>query len=301
MITVLLVDRIPDDRNIVHKILAAHPSWEIDTADSTAEVVQILEERGAAILLVDLAVAQEDDGAFVRKIRQTHRDVPIVVMTPNRAEDAIVKTLMLGAANYVPRSDLARDLITTLERLLALSGTGTSDEALLNCIDRQVTEFTLPNQRRLVAPMVDFLQKSLIRLAVCGPDDRVRVGTALEEALVNAIIHGNLEVESSVRERSQAEYEALIAARRMTKPYCDRRVYVRAEITSTAAVFTIRDEGPGFDMSAVPDPTDLANLMRVCGRGLLLMRAFSDEMHHTEKGNEVTLVKKRTAISDPAE
>ena len=57
------------------------------------------------------------------------------------------------------------------------------------------------------------------------------------------------------------------------------------------AVFVVRDEGPGFDPAALPDPTDPANLDKVTGRGILLMRAFMDHVDFNARGNEVTMVK----------
>ena len=55
--------------------------------------------------------------------------------------------------------------------------------------------------------------------------------------------------------------------------------------------YVIRDEGPGFDPATLPDPTDPANLDRPCGRGLLLMRTFMDDVGYNRSGNEVTLIK----------
>ncbi len=57
------------------------------------------------------------------------------------------------------------------------------------------------------------------------------------------------------------------------------------------AVFVVRDEGCGFDPSSLPDPTDPANLDKVTGRGILLMRAFMDQVEFNARGNEVTMVK----------
>src|SRR5262249_19808846 len=74
------------------------------------------------------------------------------------------------------------------------------------------------------------------------------------------------------------------------KPYRSRRVHVTARESPAEAVYVIRDEGPGFDPSKLPDPTDPANLERVTGRGLLLIRTFMDEVHHNPKGNEITMV-----------
>ena len=60
-------------------------------------------------------------------------------------------------------------------------------------------------------------------------------------------------------------------------------------------MFVIRDEGPGFDVTTLPDPTDPENLLKPSGRGLLLIRTFMDEATHNATGNEITLVRRRRA------
>ena len=69
---------------------------------------------------------------------------------------------------------------------------------------------------------------------------------------------------------------------------------VVSQIDENEASFTITDEGPGFHLSEVPDPTADENLERPCGRGLMLIRAFMDEVSYNESGNQVRLVKRRT-------
>ena len=66
-------------------------------------------------------------------------------------------------------------------------------------------------------------------------------------------------------------------------------------MSSGAASFIIRDEGPGFDPSKLPDPTDARNLGKPSGRGLLLIRTFMDEVGYNPSGNEIRLIKRRTA------
>jgi serine/threonine-protein kinase RsbW len=96
------------------------------------------------------------------------------------------------------------------------------------------------------------------------------VQLAVDEALVNAIHHGN----------------AMDATKRVH--FCCRLSpqKVRVEIT---------DEGPGFDPDSLPDPTDPAHLNRPGGRGVLLMRAFMSRVQFHDRGNHVVLEKVRGA------
>ena len=92
------------------------------------------------------------------------------------------------------------------------------------------------------------------------------VRLALEEALTNAIKHGNrMDAAKSVRIACQVSIEM-----------------VRIEI---------EDEGTGFDWNHFPDPTDIENLEKPCGRGVMLMRAFMNVVQYNEQGNFVTLEK----------
>jgi anti-sigma regulatory factor (Ser/Thr protein kinase) len=82
--------------------------------------------------------------------------------------------------------------------------------------------------------------------------------------------------------------------RRRRPPYRDRSLQVRARLSPLEAVYVIRDEGPGFDPATLPDPTDPVNLERPTGRGLLLIRAYMDEVAFNRAGNRITLTKRRT-------
>lgn len=153
--------------------------------------------------------------------------------------------------------------------------------------------FSLPSDRRQVRSAVSRLQDFGMIIGVFTEGDRVRVGLALEECLLNAIIHGNLEVSSKLRESDDGSYDALVEERAGKSPFKDRRVDVVARSSGDAVEFTIRDEGAGFDVASLPDPTDPEHITCVHGRGVLFMRAFMDEVRFNAKGNEVTLNKRK--------
>ncbi len=129
---------------------------------------------------------------------------------------------------------------------------------------------------------------------------RFRMALALEEAITNAVIHGNLEVDSRLREKGGDEYEQLIAQRKTKSPYKDRMLQLECQFSPKESIFIITDEGPGFDVSQIPDPTEEPFLHRPCGRGMLIMRTFMDAVEYNETGNQVTLVKVFDPQSKPA-
>jgi hypothetical protein len=150
----------------------------------------------------------------------------------------------------------------------------------------------LENDTSLVSALVSYLGQIVGGMPFFGPAAHLRICTAIEEAVLNALYHGNLEVDSNLRQDDDRAYEELAARRRHESLYQDRRIHVRSDVSESGAVYVIRDEGPGFDPSTLPDPRDPANLLRPFGRGVLLMRTFMDDVEFNEHGNEVTLVKR---------
>ena len=112
--------------------------------------------------------------------------------------------------------------------------------------------------------------------------------------MLNAIYHGNLEVSSELRENGDEAFHQLAAERRHQEPFADRRVKVHARGPSGPySPLLIKGRGSTFNL---PDPTDLSNLARPSGRGVLLMRTFMDEVRYNAAGNRVTLVKTRDRV-----
>lgn len=100
-------------------------------------------------------------------------------------------------------------------------------------------------------------------------DDLYRVGIAIRECMVNAVVHGN-------RYNSR------------------KKVHLKVERTTDRLTIVVGDEGEGFDPSAVPDPLAGENLLRGSGRGVMLMQSFMDEFQISQRqpqGTEVKMVK----------
>ena len=111
------------------------------------------------------------------------------------------------------------------------------------------------------------------------------------EAVTNAMFHGNLEVSSELRKKSPADYQRLADERRRQEPYSRRRVHITASESRDRIIYAVRDEGPGFDPSILPDPTLPENMLRVSGRGVLLIRTFMDRVEYNATGNQITMSK----------
>lgn len=294
--TVLVVDDSPLDRRLASRLAAKHPDLRAIDAGNGVEALELIAEQQPDIVLTDLLMPQMDGLSLVEAIRQQHSALPVVLMTAHGSEDTAAQALRRGAASYVPKRDLAAHLVPTLLGLLELTAPNRNQQLVLESLTQSASEFRIGNTARDIAALVYHLESNLGSLTRFDDTTRLQVGVALREALTNAAYHGNLDADSELRESPGGEWEKLLAERSQTPPYSDRRVTVEARLTPSEVEYTITDEGEGFDPSTLPDPTDLAFLERVHGRGLLLIRTFMDEVEHNESGNRIRLKKKLESL-----
>lgn len=106
-----------------------------------------------------------------------------------------------------------------------------------------------------------------------SPRDIFCMRLAMEEAVINAIKHGNR------RDRS-------------------KKVYIQCRISERRVCLVVEDEGAGFRLEDVPDPTAEENLDKPSGRGIRLMQSFLTSVEYNEKGNRVTLIKDRQPMGE---
>ena len=292
MASVLVVDDSAVDRLRTEKILAKDAGLTVSVAANGKEALEHLARGLPDIVLTDMQMPEMDGLQLVEEIRSRYPAVPVILMTAHGSEELAVQALQRGAASYVPKRNLANDLPDTIESVLGVAKANRSQLRLLECLIDTQSHFVLENDAALIPSLIGHLENNLTRMRLCDENGLIRVAVALREALINAIHHGNLEIDSSLREKDEKHYCTLVQERRQQEPYLDRRVHVYAKESHHEAYYVIRDEGPGFDPTSLPDPLDPANLEKVSGRGLLLIRTFMDEVHHNKEGNEITMIKR---------
>lgn len=267
---------------------------EVEVAADGLKALSAIEARMPDVVLTDLQMPEMDGLQLVEAVRSKYPALPVLLMTGPGSEDFAVAALRKGAVSYIPKSELQDGIGRTLRNVLIAAKAVQDHPTLRRCLDQADFQFQIENDAALVPPLVAYLEEELIHVNLCDRTGVVQVAIALTEALDNAIYRGNLELGSDLREDSKA-FCKLADERRAQSPYQDRRVRLRATIEPDEAVFVVTDEGPGFDLSILPDPTDFSNLTHLGGRGLLLMKNFLDEVKFNDRGNEVTLVKRRQA------
>jgi len=131
---------------------------------------------------------------------------------------------------------------------------------------REKIDLELPSDLSLMNSVLEYLLDRVAKLGLVQIEQS-NLFVALDEAFVNAVKHGN---------RNDPE----------------KLLRVTAELSAREAIFTVEDEGDGFDVREIPDPRDPANLFKSSGRGVLLIYNIMDEVEYSERGTRLKMVKR---------
>ena len=297
MASLLVVDDSLVERGLVGGLLEKHENLQVAYADNGTDAVRIMETQPFDLVVTDLRMPEMNGLELVDEIRRKQTDIPVILVTAFGSERLAAEALLHGAVSYVPKSQLNHQLVPTVLEILEISRADRSYAPLLDCLTLNQYRFVLPNCVDVIESAVDLMQNVAFGMRLFDRTARIQMGVALEHALLNSMYHGNLEIDpeqTNLIRSSQNKGREYTWVRTLAEkqPFKDRRIFFEAEISSEQARFQIRDEGPGFDISSLPDLQVPANLQRDCGRGLVLIQTLMDEVTFNDKGNEVQLIKR---------
>ena len=179
-------------------------------------------------------------------------------------ESETVRSFKVGVSPIAARRAIPA-LHAIIERTLSFK---------LRCLDaethtervREKIDLELPSDLTLMNSVLEYLLDRVEKLGLVEVEQS-NLFVALDEAFVNAVKHGN---------RNNPE----------------KLLRVTAELSAREAIFTVEDEGNGFDVREIPDPTDPANLFKSSGRGVLLIYNIMDEVEYSRGGAKLKMVKR---------
>jgi CheY-like chemotaxis protein/anti-sigma regulatory factor (Ser/Thr protein kinase) len=290
----LIVDDAVLDRQIAQACVESC-GWSSDTATNGQEALEHIASELPDAVLTDLQMPEMNGLELVKQVRRRYPRLPVILMTAFGSEDIAVEALRSGAISYVPKKDLKQYLGEALRQVQAAVESVMQRDQVRQILVSSDTRFAFGYEPFGPQAVINYIQESLSRVNFCDESAQMQIGMALSEAITNAVEHGNPELASALREAPNDEYRREGERRSAAAPYNQRRVNVSFSLSQSEAVFTIRDDGRGFDPTTLPDPTDPENLLRVSGRGILLIRTFMDEVRFNQAGNEIVMVKRRAA------
>jgi serine/threonine-protein kinase RsbW len=210
-----------------------------------------------------VTVAGERSDALAQEVREPFDMLISDLISPAPvAEAEFVRSFKL-AVTALPCKCTPPALHDLIEKILSFK---------IRCIDtarnvkqvREKIDFELPSDLTLMNSVLEYLLDRVAKLGLVEIEQS-NLFVALDEAFVNAVKHGN-----------------------RNDP--NKLLRVTAELSATEAIFTVEDEGDGFDVHEIPDPTDPDNLFKSNGRGVLLIYNIMDEVEYSDRGKKLKMI-----------
>ncbi|MBD3309237.1 response regulator [candidate division KSB3 bacterium] len=289
VMNILLID---DESNFLK--LLRHPLLEhghtITEAYDGKQGWQLFSDTPARfdVIITDVEMPMLNGVGLLKRLRENGYDTPVVVMTAYKEIQTLIEVLRLGAFDFLLKPFTAKALLDILTKLETIQEHHKAQFTALPSFTETI-ELTIPSQTDLILKVRSFLQDRLKAFCKFHAIDERNIVLCLHEALVNAIIHGNLEIPSEVKLDSADTFEQLVRQREADPHFAERLVAIRCQITPCALTFAITDEGKGFDPEQFryADPVEF----NPGGRGLLIITSVMDEVSWNETGNCITMLK----------
>jgi serine/threonine-protein kinase RsbW len=237
----------------------------------TDHFVEIAENRTDALNVdninsFDLVVIDLDGEKYASK-STANGNMPECLSVTSTGEN--VKAFKICASNF-RRDEFNEDELKNFVETILNYKTQFVDKIEVVRNLHEKIEFELPSAISTMHAVLEYLMKRVEKIGVIDVE-KSNLFVALDEAFVNAVKHGN-------------------------KFNAQKLVKISAEVSTKEARFTIEDEGEGFKISEIPDPTNPENLFKTSGRGVMFIHNIMDEVKYNERGNRLEMVKKSEIV-----
>ena len=285
--------------------------------DDTAEVLNFLQDffvkAGHSVFCardgeeaLNILQKEEIDGIFcaltmpklgglelLKEVQSANSRRPLVILCPPNDSENALNALQLGACDYLLKAINPLELQRTLDRVVSLQEGFHFSAYAMDHLLQETRTLEIGNDFTGLNRIIAFMTQDLPSYGILNQEQLFRMNMLLKEAIENAIFHGNLELRSEMRRENPELFYKTAAQKRDIDPYKDRKLILQYDISRNSAKYVVRDEGKGFVHADLLDPADPDNLLRIEGRGLIMIMNFMDEVFWNDRGNEVTMVRYR--------
>lgn len=274
-----LAATLNDRDHIVQVVFDGQSAW----STISAETDQI------DLILADIGIPPPNGLEILSLVRNNGYDIPVIIMTAGRDLQNPLIALRQGAFDFLLKPIDNKALLSSLTRADSFRSSRQEMMDLLPYTQSRI-KFTIPSKSQHVKSLANSLKTHYELFCDKYDLDSYRINLCLLEALTNAIIHGNLEIDSAIKEESWEEFDQMIQIREQQAVYANRNIIINAEFNSRRIKFEIEDEGQGFDPDSLPNFHDPLNLEK-SGRGLFLIHSYMDQVVWNKKGNKIQMIK----------
>ncbi|MCP5103048.1 MAG: SpoIIE family protein phosphatase [bacterium] len=262
--------------------------YEVILAETGSEGIDKFREYFPDIVISDMRLPYKNGNIVVKEIKQIDKDVPIIIITGYSDHQLILSAMKNGAVDLLKKPFKPNDLkylINKIETLFKKIKVKLS----ASFVQWEKRHIVIRNDIHVIRSVVDFIFSNIDYIS----EDVSFMKIGLQEVLINAIEHGNLDITNKEKSEllDKGDYNKILKERILLPEYRDKFVDIRIFSTPDYLKLTIRDMGKGFDPTSIPDPENPENFLKESGKGILMAMHAFDKVEYNEIGNCVTLIK----------
>jgi len=293
---ILVVDDSAIERQLLEATLGKNPTYHLVGAESGKDALAKMKLSAPDLVITDLRMPEMDGLELIRIVRREHPEIPLILMSAYGDGMIALAGLEAGAVSCVPKDLEVERLIGPVDRIIEHAIADRRRQRLNHCMVEYHCRFELENDRQIIRTLVDQLQHEMACIGFATFVERIRISEAIEQALLSAMYHGNLEISQQELAAARAELDddllnKLIAEHCQDTRVSKRRVIAVAHLTTDAARFIICDEGCGFDPCVASGQASSARVESGRHRGRTLIHSLMDEVTFNKDGKELVLLK----------
>lgn len=300
---VLLID---DDEAVLEMVGEAltHFGMKVHAYADGERALRLLQDPAAPpfdLVISDINMEGLDGFDVIHRVKAVQSELPVVLMTGQASLDYAIRAMRMGAVNLFQKPLTMRELVKSVFHLVETHRDFRLSQAGLKGLMRETRHFCFRSDELDIPSVVRHLTDRLVPMGFATRNNLDVIAMAFHEALVNALEHGNLELDSALKPdlfQDRDPYQETLESRIHDPRFAGRRVEVFMDSMPERFEVSIRDEGPGFDTrTALEEPDDA--LTRSCGRGLPLIRVVMDEIRFSPSGNQIWMVLHKKELEIP--
>ncbi|HRP69938.1 MAG TPA: ATP-binding protein [Turneriella sp.] len=289
---VLIIDPDIALQEILGEILRNR--FRIFAAANIAAAKEVMQGEEPDLVFIELQLPNESAIDFIEQTKRSKANTQFIVITDNATVENAISALRHGAFDFLKKPFEIEDIARIVEKFFSITKNREVDYDIYSSIIAESRTFELPTNFALVSTFMSEIMHIVSRFSGIDKKATLTIRLSLYEMLVNAMEHGNLEVDYEMKKKlldEVVDYQRFLEERAKQTSYNERKVLVSYHYDAKSISFTITDEGPGFDVSKVPNPHASENLESLNGRGIFISRVNMTRVTYNDKGNSVTLYK----------
>lgn len=259
---------IIDDDEAILRVLSKFLELEghkVTSVLKSVDALEVFKKNVFDLVITDMYMSEMDGLDVIRNFKDVNMNVPIIILTAAGTISNVIQSLKLGAFNYMTKPFNINEVREIVNKALLTSFIHQSQKGFISFFTQSYSKFRVPSLIDYLNPVVFYINHLV---DFFGFKSLWQIQLAVTEAFTNAVVHGNKNDQS-------------------------KNVEIELLFEKDLVKISILDEGTGFKIPDLKEYKLNDDIYASSGRGIFLMNSYMDELLFNDKGNRITMIKRR--------